>query len=295
MYDTIIIGAGPSGLTSAIYLARGGLKVLIVERNYAGGQMLETNEIENYPGFRLISGYELANNMLEQAEALGVEILYGEGEFDLENLTVKIDGEVKRTRSIILAVGATHKNLGLEDEDKLIGRGISYCATCDGAFYKGKTVAVVGGGNTALQDAIYLSKFAKTVHLIHRREQFRGSSLLQDKVKSSNVVIHTPYTVKSLGTEDGKLSSITLMHRDGGEEELPVDGLFVAVGQVPQTEGFKVEKDGHGYIKTNEKMRTSTSGVWAIGDCRDKSLRQIVTATSDGAIAGEDIIEFLSK
>lgn len=295
MYDTIIIGAGPSGLTSAIYLARGGLKVLIVERNYAGGQMLETNEIENYPGFRLISGYELANNMLEQAEALGVEILYGEGEFDLENLTVKIDGEVRKTRSIILAVGATHKNLGVEDEDKLRGRGISYCATCDGAFYKGKTVAVVGGGNTALQDAIYLSKFAKTVHLIHRREQFRGSSLLQDKVKSSNVVIHTLYTLKSLGTEDGKLSSITLMHRDGGEEELPVDGLFVAVGQVPQTEGFKVEKDGHGYIKTDEKMRTSTSGVWAIGDCRDKSLRQIVTATSDGAIAGEDIIEYLSK
>lgn len=295
MYDSIIIGAGPSGLTSAVYLARGGLKVLVVEKNYAGGQMLETNEIENYPGSKLIAGYELANSMLEQVEGLGVEVVYGDCKVDLDKKCVTIDGATKNTKSIILAVGARHANLGVEGEDKFRAKGVSYCATCDGAFYKGKNVAVVGGGNTALQDALYLVKFAKSVHLIHRREQFRGSRLLVEKIKDSTVTIHTPYTVKVIDGEDS-VKAITVTHRDSMiDETIDVDGVFVAVGQTPQTEEFSVEKDEHGYIKTDEKMRTSKQGVWAVGDCRQKHVRQIITACADGAIASEDIIEYLSK
>lgn len=295
MYDTIIIGAGPSGLTSAVYLARGGLKVLVVEKNYAGGQMLETNEIENYPGSKITSGYELANSMLEQVESLGVEVVYGECKVDLDAKTVEIDGELKRAKSIVLAVGARHANLGIDGEDRFQGKGISYCATCDGAFYKGKTVAVVGGGNTALQDALYLVKFAKSVLLIHRREQFRGSNLLVERIKDSAVTIRTPYTVKSIDGDD-KVKSITVTHRDTKNDEIiEVDGLFIAVGQAPQTEEFDLKKDEHGYIKTDENMKTSKPSVWAVGDCRQKHLRQIITACSDGAIASEDIIAYLSK
>lgn len=295
MYDTIIIGAGPAGLTSAVYLARGGMKVLLVEKNYAGGQMLETNEIENYPGNKNIAGYELASAMLEQVEGLGVEVIYGECKVDLDSKSVEIDGKIRSAKSIILAVGARHASLGVDGEDRLRGKGISYCATCDGAFFKDKAVAVVGGGNTALQDALYLVRFASSVHLIHRREQFRGSSLLLERVRQNGVIIHTPYTVKAINGED-KLNSITVTKRDTNEDEvIGVDGIFVAVGQVPQTEEFDLEKDGHGYIKTDENMKTSKDGVWAIGDCRQKHLRQIITACSDGAIAAESVIEYLSK
>ena len=295
MYDTIVIGAGPSGMTTAIYLARGGMKVLLVERHYPGGQLLLTNEIENFPGYATVSGYDLANNMLDQVTALGVELVYDECEVDLDNLSVTVDGVIQKARSIVLATGATHKNLGIDSEDKFRGRGVSYCATCDGAFYKGKRVAVIGGGNTALQDAVYLKKGARKVHLVHRREEFRGSSILLDRAKQGGVDIHTPYTVKSI--DGGEVvESITITHRDTNEDlVIPVDGVFIAVGQTPNTEQYDLEKDAHGYIKTDENMHTSRPNVWAVGDCRAKSLRQIVTACSDGAIAGESVIESLSK
>ena len=293
-YDVIVIGAGPSGLTTAVYLARGGLKCAILERNYPGGQMLETNEIENYPGYTTIAGYDLANNMLDQVTSLGVDIIYDEGEVDLEKLTITADGIQISTKAIVIATGATHKNLGIDTEATFKGRGVSYCATCDGAFYKGKTVAVIGGGNTALQDALYLAKGA-TVHLVHRREQFRGSNLLVERVKNSGVNIHTPYTVKSINGGE-KVESITITHRDTGKDKtIPVDGIFVAVGQTPSTDSFNLQKDDFGYIVTDDKMKTSIPNIWAVGDCRAKTLRQIITACSDGAIAGEDIIEQLSK
>lgn len=295
MYDVIIIGAGPSGLTSAIYLLRGGLKVAIVEKNYAGGQMLETNEIENYPGSKLIAGYDLATSMLEQAEALGVEMIYDEGVVDLDGLGVNVDGKTIRGRAIIIATGATHKELMVESEERFKGKGISYCATCDGAFYKNKKVAVIGGGNTALQDALYLIKGASEVHLVHRREQFRGSNLLVERIKKSGVNIHTPYIVKSIDGDD-KVRSITITHRDtNSDETIEVDGVFVAVGQTPNTKEFDLEKDQFGYIITDENMKTSKPNVWAIGDCRAKNLRQIITACSDGAIGAESIIEYLNN
>lgn len=295
MYDTIVIGAGPSGLTAGIYLARGGMKVLVVESNYPGGQMLETSEIENYPGYKVVAGYDLANNMLDQATSLGVEFLYDKGIVDLQNLTVTVDGKLIQARSIVIAVGASHKDLGVSGEERFKGRGISYCATCDGAFYKDKRVAVVGGGNTALQDALYLIKGASVVHLIHRREEFRGSASLVGRVKGGNVTIHTPYTIKSING-DKSVQSITITHRDTGvDETIDVDGVFVAVGQVPNTTEFTLDKDNYGYILTDDKMRTSLPNVWAIGDCRKKQIRQIVTACSDGAISAEDIIEQLSK
>lgn len=295
MYDVIIIGAGPSGLTSAIYLLRGGLKVAIVEKNYAGGQMLETNEIENYPGSKLIAGYDLATSMLEQVEALGVEMIYDEGVVDLDGLGVNVDGKTIRGRAILIATGATHKELMVESEERFKGKGISYCATCDGAFYKNKKVAVIGGGNTALQDALYLIKGASEVHLVHRREQFRGSNLLVERIKKSGVNIHTPYIVKSIDGDD-KVRSITITHRDtNSDETIEVDGVFVAVGQTPNTKEFDLEKDQFGYIITDENMKTSKPNVWAIGDCRAKTLRQIITACSDGAIGAESIIEYLNK
>lgn len=295
MYDVIIIGAGPSGLTSAIYLLRGGLKVAIVEKNYVGGQMLETNEIENYPGSKLIAGYDLATSMLEQVEALGVEMIYEEGVVDLDGLSVNVDGKTIRGRAILIATGATHKDLAIESEERFKGRGVSYCATCDGAFYKNKKVAVIGGGNTALQDALYLIKGASEVHLVHRREQFRGSNLLVERIKESGVNIHTPYIVKSIDGDD-KVRAITITRRDTNlDETIEVDGVFVAVGQTPNTKEFDVEKDQFGYIITDENMKTSKPNVWAIGDCRAKNLRQIITACSDGAIGAESIIEYLNK
>ena len=298
MYDLIILGAGPAGLTAGIYAARGGLNAVIVESKAVGGQAALTAEIENYPGFSSVSGYELVSLMQAQCEALGVSFV-----FDAP-VTLSLDGDVKRVdtaysgtleaRAVVLATGALPRTLGIERESELMGGGVSYCATCDGAFFRGKPVAVVGGGNTAVEDALYLEKFASEVYLIHRRDALRADAILADRVKNSGVHIVWDSVVTALDG-DKKLQSVTLKNvKSGDTSSLAVNGLFVAVGQKPATEGLTgVELDG-GYIVTDSEMRTSLPGVFAAGDVRKKTLRQVVTAAADGAVAAESAIKFLN-
>ena len=298
MYDVIILGAGPAGLTAGIYAARGGLNAVIVESKAVGGQAALTAEIENYPGFESVSGFELVSLMQAQCERLGVAFVYD------NPVNVSLDGNIKsvetaysgvlEARAVILATGAMPRTLGLPRESALMGGGVSYCATCDGAFFKGKAVAVVGGGNTAAEDALYLEKFASSVTLIHRRDALRADAILAKRIAESTVKVAWDSVVTQLNGEN-KLSSVTLKNVKTGElSDLPVSGLFVAVGQTPATEGLKgVELDG-GYIVTDEEMRTSLPGVFAAGDVRKKTLRQVVTATADGAIAAESAIKFLN-
>lgn len=298
MYDLIILGAGPAGLTAGIYAARGGLNAVIVESKAVGGQAALTAEIENYPGFASVSGYELVSLMQAQCEALGVSFV-----FDAP-VALALEGDVKRVdtaysgtleaRAVILATGALPRTLGIERESELMGGGVSYCATCDGAFFRGKPVAVVGGGNTAVEDALYLEKFASKVYLIHRRDALRADAILADRVKNSGVHIVWDSVVTALGGGK-KLQSVTLKNvKSGDTSSLAVNGLFVAVGQKPATEGLTgVELDG-GYIVTDSEMRTSLPGVFAAGDVRKKTLRQVVTAAADGAVAAESAIKFLN-
>ena len=298
MYDLIILGAGPAGLTAGIYAARGGLNAVIVESKAVGGQAALTAEIENYPGFASVSGYELVSLMQAQCEALGVSFV-----FDAP-VALALEGDVKRVdtaysgtleaRAVILATGALPRTLGIERESELMGGGVSYCATCDGAFFRGKPVAVVGGGNTAVEDALYLEKFASEVYLIHRRDALRADAILADRVKNSGVRIVWDSVVTALDG-DKKLQSVTLKNvKSGDTSSLAVNGLFVAVGQKPATEGLTgVELDG-GYIVTDSEMRTSLPGVFAAGDVRKKTLRQVVTAAADGAVAAESAIKFLN-
>lgn len=298
MYDLIILGAGPAGLTAGIYAARGGLNAVIVESKAVGGQAALTAEIENYPGFASVSGYELVSLMQAQCEALGVSFV-----FDAP-VALALEGDVKRVdtaysgtleaRAVILATGALPRTLGIERESELMGGGVSYCATCDGAFFRGKPVAVVGGGNTAVEDALYLEKFASEVYLIHRRDALRADAILADRVKNSGVHIVWDSVVTAL-EGDKKLLSVTLKNvKSGDTSSLAVNGLFVAVGQKPATEGLTgVELDG-GYIVTDSEMRTSLPGVFAAGDVRKKTLRQVVTAAADGAVAAESAIKFLN-
>ena len=298
MYDLIILGAGPAGLTAGIYAARGGLNAVIVESKAVGGQAALTAEIENYPGFASVSGYELVSLMQAQCEALGVSFV-----FDAP-VALALEGDVKRVdtaysgtleaRAVILATGALPRTLGIERESELMGGGVSYCATCDGAFFRGKPVAVVGGGNTAVEDALYLEKFASEVYLIHRRDALRADAILADRVKNSGVRIVWDSVVTAL-EGDKKLPSVTLKNvKSGDTSSLAVNGLFVAVGQKPATEGLTgVELDG-GYIVTDSEMRTSLPGVFAAGDVRKKTLRQVVTAAADGAVAAESAIKFLN-
>lgn len=304
MYDLIIVGGGPAGLTAAIYALRAGLKVLLIERLMPGGQVAQTTKIENYPGFESIDGLELAMKMHVQAEKLGLEIEYA------DVLEYSIDGEIKKiktysnvfeAKSVILALGASAKQLNVANEKKYIGRGLSYCATCDGSFFKDKVVAIVGGGNTSLEDCIYLSGIVKKVYLIHRRDTFRGehanvanfNRLLNSE--NSNVTQILNSTVVELFGEN-KLEGLVLENKINGEKtKLELDGLFVAIGRKPDTELLKdvIELNSNGYIVTDEKMATNIKGVFAAGDVREKCLRQIVTACSDGAIAAISAFEFI--
>lgn len=294
-YDIIIIGGGPAGLTSAIYTARAGKKTLVVENYAIGGQASLTHEVMNYPGIKSISGFELTDNMRKQAESFGAEFVY-------DNI-IKIDlmgGEKEivteysgayRASKVILAMGSKAKPLGLEGEAQLIGKGVSYCATCDGNFFKGKSVAVVGGGDTALIDALYLKELAKEVYIIHRRNEYRGSLILAEKVKNSSVkeILNS----KIIKLNGSPLKSLTVQNNETNQTfELEVEGLFVAVGSAPQTDLVKdVVRLEDGYIVTDEEMRTNIKGVYAAGDVRKKTLRQIITACADGAIAATSALE----
>jgi thioredoxin reductase (NADPH) len=293
MLDVVIIGSGPAGLTSAIYAKRAELSVVVIEKEYLGtGQIAESSLVDNYPGIPETDGYSLGEAFREHAERLGTEFIEAEVTSieKKDNIFIcKCDnGDTIEAESVIFATGCHHRNLGIEDEAKYTGKGISYCAVCDGAFYKDKTATVIGGGDTALDDALYLSDICSRVNLIHRRDEFRGSKLTLERLKSKeNVNIITKANVKNI-TGEKKIESIVL---DTGEI-VNTDGLFVAVGMVPQTELLKDFDvlDNNGYVKAQEDCRTSCDGLYVAGDIRTKKLRQVITAAADGANAVQSII-----
>ncbi len=303
LYDVLIIGGGPAAITAGIYSKRAGKNVLIIERMAPGGQVAMTNTVENYPGIKHTDGMTLATMMYDHVTSLGVEFVFSDVlEFDIK-------GKVKRVRthegtfegkSIILCLGASAKQLNVENEKKFLGRGVSYCATCDGNFFKEKNVAIVGGGNTSLEDSLYLAGLAKKVYVIHRRDTFRGEQILVERLESESAdpsspieILYNSHVVAIEGND--KLNSITVENCVTKEnKKLDVDGLFIAIGRKPDTELLEgVELDKNGYIITNEKMGTNIAGVYAAGDVRQKQLRQIITACSDGAIASVNINEYI--
>ncbi len=296
-FDLVILGAGPAGLTAGIYAARGGLKCAVIEQNTVGGQASAAAAIENFPGVDVTDGFALCYNMQQQCKALGVEFIFDSvSSLDIsspQKTFVLGDGGEATSRAVIIATGAAHRKLGLEDEDRLCGRGVSYCATCDGALYRGKTVAVVGGGNTAAEEALYLSNLAAKTYLIHRRDALRADDILARRVLSSNVEVVWDSVVAELHGQQN-LTQITLKNvKTDVLTSVLVDCVFVAIGQVPNSQLFDVAKDEAGYILTDEQMQTSIDGVYAAGDVRKKSLRQVVTACADGAIAADSAIKAL--
>ena len=292
MIDVAIIGAGTAGLTAAIYARRAGTSVTVFESEAPGGQIINTPEIDNFPGLPGVSGYEYANKLFEQAQALGAEFVFDKvkvAEGSLEEgfwLTTEY-GTLCEAKTVIIASGVKRREMGLAGEQEFTGRGISYCATCDGAFFKGKTAAVFGGGNTAVEDAIYLTGICKKVYIIHRRNQFRADQALVDELLAhDNVETKLCFTVSGIRGED-KLTGVELTNIDGSREELTTDALFVAIGLIPENGVFKdiAELDEAGYVVAGENCETSTPGVFAAGDCRTKDVRQLVTAAADGAVA----------
>ena len=298
LYDIIIIGAGPAGLTSAIYAKRANKNILVLEAKNYGGQIINTLDIENYPANEHISGFDFATNLYNQAKNLGAEIKY-EKVVDINNLEKEVitTKNTYKTKTIIIATGSENRKLGLPNEDEFASKGISYCATCDGAFYKEKTVAVVGGGNTALEDALYLADLASKVYLIHRRDEFRGEestiNLLKEK---DNIEFIFNSNVTKLNTKD-RLESIEVTSNDGEIRTIDVDALFIAIGRIPENQNFAklINLDNAGYIISNEYCHTNVEGIFVAGDNRVKELRQLVTATSDGAIAAVEAIKYINS
>ena len=294
MYDVIVIGAGPAGLTAAIYLRRANKNVLVLEAKSYGGAIINTLDIENYPACPNISGFDLATQMYEQAKSLGA-IFKFEKVIDIKNGKKKkviTNNDTYLTKSIIIATGTNNRKLGLPNDDKYIGKGLSYCATCDGNFYKNKIVAVIGGGNTAVNDAIYLSNICKKVYLIHRRDEFRAFDKYIEILKSEDNVefILNSNVTRLIG--DDKLESIEINNKD----ILDIDGLFVAIGQNPSNSPFNklIKLDNAGYVKSNSTL-TNIKGIFVAGDIRSKKVRQLVTATSDGAIAAIEAVNYLNN
>ena len=300
MTDICIIGAGIAGLTAAIYAQRAGLSAILLEKNIYGGQMTESAEIDNYPCLPHTDGVTLANAAYEQAVELGAQVLF-------ENVTgIDASGEVKKVftdagvheaKTIIIANGAKRRLLGCDGEERLSCHGVSYCATCDGAFHRKKQTAVVGGGNTALEDALFLSNLCEKVYLIHRRQEFRGDSVLVNAVKQrSNIELLLDAQVSRI-TGESSVDGADVSFKDGSQRHLELSGVFVAVGLIPDTEIFKdtVATDGAGYIIADETGVTSAPGVFVAGDCRTKSLRQIITAAADGANAATSAFAYLAK
>lgn len=295
MYDIIIVGAGPAGLTSAIYARRAMKSVLVLEALSYGGQIINTLSIENYPALPNVSGFDFATNLYNQAKELGADVRF-------EKVLEINDGSLKKVvtskesyecKSVIIATGCDNRKLGLDLEEELTGRGISYCATCDGNFYKGKIVAVVGGGNTALEDALYLSDIASKVYLIHRREEFRGEETTLNLLKKKENVefILNSNVTKLIGNE--KLEKIVI----NNDKEIDVSGLFIAIGKIPLNDGFKklINLSDDGYVLATEDCHTNVPGIFVAGDVRKKDLRQLVTATSDGAVAASEAIKYINE
>lgn len=303
IYDVVIIGGGPGGYAAALYCVRAGLDTLVLEKLSAGGQMATTTQVDNYPGFdEGIDGFELAEKMQRGAERFGAVTEYAEvTALDLKAVPKRITtsaGEVQG-RAVILATGASPRMLGVPEEAAMRGRGVSYCAACDGMFFRGKTVAVAGGGNSAAEDALVLSKICKKVYLVHRRDTLRATkSYLGPLEKAENLEFVWNKQIDGLQATDGQLTGISMADRVTGERStLPVDGLFVAVGRVPDTDLVRgqVDLDAEGYMIADETTRTSVPGVFAVGDARTKPMRQIITAAADGATASKFVEEYLQQ
>lgn len=302
IHDTVILGGGPAGYTAALYASRAGLDTLVVERMAAGGQMTLTGDIDNYPGFEEgVDGFTLGMKMQQGAERFGAKTEYA------EVTSVDLNDKVKRVdttsgsffaKTVIIATGANPRELGVENEQSLIGRGVHYCAHCDGRFYKDRTVAVVGGGNSAAADALYLSRLAKKVYLIHRRDTLRATKIYHEPLmKAENVEFVWDSTVTEFAV-DQRVTGLKLKNVKSGEiSDIACDGVFVSIGRKPATEFLvgTVELDDNGYVVADESTRTSVEGVYAVGDVRTKVLRQVVTAVSDGAVAVHFAEEYLSQ
>ena len=301
MHDIIIVGAGTAGLSAAIYGLRAGKSVLVLEQASYGGQIINTPEIENYPAIQKISGFEFATNLYNQAKNLGAEFAFEkvEGIEDKGQFKeVKTKDKSYEGKAVILATGAKNRSLGVEKEEELVGKGISYCATCDGMFYRGKVVAVNGGGNTAVEDATFLSDYVEKVYVIHRRDEFRADKAEVDRLVSKpNVELVLNSTVKTLESDASGLTGLVVVNKNGEERSLKVDGLFVAIGQAPDKQAFSelVELDGKGYISAGESTLTKTPGIFTAGDCRTKAIRQLATAASDGAVAGLAAVSYINE
>ncbi|PAK42487.1 thioredoxin-disulfide reductase [Peribacillus simplex] len=302
IYDVVIIGAGPAGMTAAVYTSRANLSTLMLERGVPGGQMANTEEVENYPGFDTILGPELSTKMFNHAKKFGAEYAYGDvkeiidGE---EYKTIKAGSKEFKARSIIISSGAEYKKIGVPGEKELGGRGVSYCAVCDGAFFKQKELFVIGGGDSAVEEGVYLTRFASKVTIVHRRDELRAQKILQDRAFANEKINFIwNHTLKEINEKEGKVGGVTLVSTENGEETvMDADGVFIYIGMLPLTKPFENLGilNSTGYIETNDRMETRVPGIFAAGDVREKTLRQIVTATGDGSIAAQSAQHFVEE
>ncbi len=299
MYDIIVIGGGPAGLTAAIYARRANKSVLVIEKGSFGGQITYSPKVENIPGFSEVTGNEFAEKLVEQALGLDAEVECAEvleiKQGDIK--TVVTDSGDFEGKTVIIATGAKHRMLGLPREEDFVGEGISFCAVCDGAFYAGQDVAVIGGGNSALQEAILLSDLARKVYLVQNLDFLTGEQKLQEKIfEKENIEVVLGHTVKGV-LGDTTLKGITIADNNGQEKQLQIDGMFVAIGLIPQNEAFSgiVNLDDRGYVSSDENCLTNADGIFVAGDCRTKKIRQVATAAADGAIAALAACDYLDK
>lgn len=300
-YDVIVIGAGPGGMTAALYASRANLKVAMLDRGVYGGQMNNTAEVENYPGFKSILGPDLAEEMFQSSTQFGAEFVYG----NVENVTVDEEGTKHVITDegelvapvVIIATGSQYRKLGVPGEDEYSGRGVSYCAVCDGAFYRDKPVAVIGGGDSAVEEGMYLANLTSEVNVIHRRDQLRAQKILQDRAFANDKMNFTWDTVVTeIVGDDKKVTGVKLHNKQTGEEStMDVNGVFIYVGNIPMTEPFKELgiTDDAGWILTDDHMQTQVPGIFAVGDVRAKFLRQITTAVGDASIAGQEAFAYI--
>lgn len=301
-YDLVVIGAGPGGMTAAMYGARANLKVAMIDRGVYGGQMNNTAEVENYPGFPSIMGPDLGEKMYKSATEQGVEFVYGDVqkiELDGQKRIVNMDPEDITAKAVIIATGSTNRKLGIPGEEEYSGRGVSYCAVCDGAFFKDENVAVVGGGDSAISEGLYLANLAKDVDVIHRRDQLRAERVLQTRAFKNPKMEFTwdSVPVEIVGDEN-KVTGVKVHNKKTDEDKvIDASGVFIYIGNVPNSEPFKELKitDDQGWIITNDQMETTVPGIYAVGDVRQKKLRQIVTAVGEGGIAGQNAFEYISE
>jgi thioredoxin reductase (NADPH) len=302
IYDVIIAGAGPAGMTAAVYTSRANLSTLMIERGMPGGQMANTEDVENYPGFESILGPDLSTKMFEHAKKFGAEYAYGDIKEIIDNgdtKTVVAGSKQYKAYSVIISAGAEYKKVGVPGEKELSGRGVSYCAVCDGAFFKQKELYVIGGGDSAVEEGVYLTRFASKVTIVHRRDELRAQKILQDRAFANEKIDFIwNHTIKSINDKEGKVGSVTLVSTQNGEEqELPADGVFIYIGMIPLSKPFSNLgiTNENGYIETNERMETKVAGIFAAGDIREKTLRQIVTATGDGSIAAQSAQHYVEE